>query len=451
MGILVVNGGSEPESEKWLDFCLAKIKKHTRWPNYTIYIWNNNFTDPTVTQRVKKIRAARLINTTDPKELAHIHAVPLQKLYEVARKDGVKYIVTMDTDAFPVRDNWLKFLVERLDEQTVIAGVWRDELKKGIDPYIHPSCLCTTVDYIEKHNIRLDLIDHKAEKKIDTLSHLSDIAVQHNKKLFKLTRSNVNQLHFIMGGLYGDLIYHHAAGSRKSITFWGEERTQFLGIKNIIINRTLRNLVFHHDRQLIYWLKGKSRNGSAIWETPDPLFILGIHQDAVNCLVQSLGLNKSIHRGDTPQKEMKGTPLYIAFYTYPLVFPDIPPGPTKARLTSTHQWNTYYSSVLKLHRKLYFPIVKFDIGNPDDSVKQVVQLAIDLGLDPNLKKITGNIYQLVEKVEKDNVTNVPAECSQTFGYLEENRLQSLPGTFAYEILKLKKELWELEDKEQTDA
>ena len=40
--------------------------------------------------------------------------------------------------------------------------------------------------------------------------------------LHGLRRSNRHNFHFIMGGVYGDLVYHHGAGSRPDITFWGE-------------------------------------------------------------------------------------------------------------------------------------------------------------------------------------------------------------------------------------
>ena len=35
-----------------------------------------------------------------------------------------------------------------------------------------------------------------------------------------LFRSNVRNFHPILGGLYGDLLYHHGAGSRRAL-FWG--------------------------------------------------------------------------------------------------------------------------------------------------------------------------------------------------------------------------------------
>ena len=42
------------------------------------------------------------------------------------------------------------------------------------------------------------------------------------KELNRLLRSNRRNFHFLIGGLYGDLLYHHGAGSRHA-KFWTSE------------------------------------------------------------------------------------------------------------------------------------------------------------------------------------------------------------------------------------
>ena len=264
VGILIVNGGGDPSAGRWLHICLKKINSHTERSDYKIYLWNNNLGDTSVIEALKIYPGIQLINAAAGEKLKHQHASPLQKLYEIARYDKVQYIVTMDTDAFPVKTNWLPYLIRQLDDQTVLAGVWRDELKKAIEPYIHPSCLCTTVDFVEKYRLRFDEVDISPEKKMDTLSCFTRTALINNKKLFKLRRSNKEQFHYIMGGLYGDLIYHHGAGSRKYILFWGEEKSAALRLKNKTINESLQCMVFNYEQQYIDWLMGKLLGKSAL-------------------------------------------------------------------------------------------------------------------------------------------------------------------------------------------
>ena len=460
--ILVVNGGSSPEQKEWLDLCLTKIKEHTKRPSYTVYVWNNNIDDANVSRYTEKIPGTRLIHAPRDTKLAHIHAVPLQKLYEEAKKDGVKYIVTMDTDAFPITDNWLKFLLGRLDKKTVVAGVWRDELRKGIEPYIHPSCLCTTVGFIEKHNIRLDLIDHKAEKRIDTLSHLTDIALKNNKEVFRLRRDNVNQLHYLMGGIYGGLIYHHSAGSRKHISFWGEKATRAGGTRNMKINEALHQMLFRHNREFIDWLMGKPLDGRPDPNSSDSLFIFSSHREPANILAQTLESNRrgnTVTRIDEPRgisqiasdQQTRGSPPVIAVYTNPrAILRDASDSGTEDG-DPLEKWISYYSSVVDLHRRFSFPIIKIDPVNPAESISELAGLSMGLGLDPDLRRISEAVRRPIEDGRIKHDGSLPSDCAKAFEYLDKHRLRILPGSFEYNLLRWKEDLLEADDEEKLHA
>src|SRR5262249_2387042 len=55
---------------------------------------------------------------------------------ELARKQNrSQYIVTLDSDAFPLTDDWLPALRSRLTGQVKVAGIHHHR------DYIHPSCL----------------------------------------------------------------------------------------------------------------------------------------------------------------------------------------------------------------------------------------------------------------------------------------------------------------------
>lgn len=101
--ILIVNGGKDPEQGKWIQLCLSKILEHTKWENYHIYVWNNNVEDELVKEYLTQSRYVTLMQANPEEHLSHIHATPLQRLYELARKDKAKYIVAMDSDAHPIK------------------------------------------------------------------------------------------------------------------------------------------------------------------------------------------------------------------------------------------------------------------------------------------------------------------------------------------------------------
>lgn len=289
VGILIVNGGKDPKEGRWLEICVDKIKQQTEWPNYHLYVWNNNVHDFRINQILKSFPNQTLVQA--PAEtLSHPHAVPLQRLYEIARQDGCHYIVTMDSDAHPICKGWLMEMIGALDEKTVISAVWRDELNKGIRPYAHPSCFCTSVDFIEKHHLRLDFIAPRSEKvKHDTMTIFTDKALELGLHIHKLRRSNRNEVHRLIGGIYGDMVYHHGAGTRIIIGFHDDEeyRTQLLLEENRKIRDLATSLIFRHYDKYISWLKGWAADAAST-SSARFFLIVGMHRSGTRCLAGSL-------------------------------------------------------------------------------------------------------------------------------------------------------------------
>jgi hypothetical protein len=448
VGILIVNGGENPSEGKWLSLSLRKITEHTKWPNYKIYIWNNDPQDEPVSKLVKETPHAVLFNARSDDKMEHVHAVPLQKLYEKARKDRAKYIVTFDTDAFPLKDGWIRYLVQQLDEATVIAGVWRDELET-IEPYVHPSCLCTSVDFLEKYNIRFDSVDTVTDKNVDTLSHFSDIAVRNGKNLFKLCRSNKNQLHHYMGGVYDDWIYHQGAGSRKGVFFWGEERTDEVFQRNSRIRRALNVLVFRYQKQFIDWQMGRVQ----IYDTPkkrgECAVVLGMDGSGMESLAEileccglflcdgekSFGISHIEPLSEIPEKIQ-----IVAHYQHPLTAAR---SLKRTREYSTERglelWADYYDRMIRLHRKFKFPLLKFDLTEPGQYVDSLAQFAVQLGLNPDLKELSDIVSR--QPVLEGKTEPIPDSCLVLYEYLEENSYKMDSDLFSFHILNLKKDLF----------
>lgn len=255
VAILIVNGGVDPDEGKWIELCVNKIREHTEWDNYKIYVWNNNSEDDQATEFLTRSPNLSLIQASATQKLAHFHAVPLQKLYEKAATEGAKYIVTMDNDAHPLRRDWLTTLINNLNKRTVVAGIWRDELKRAINPYIHPSCLCTSVDFIEKHRLKFDHIPPNINGQVnDTLSSFTTTATDLGLNTYQLHRSNKNNFHRLMGGIYGQLIYHHGGGNRNKFKFWDEPKFEELRYLNGYICKRSAELIFTDYPMYISWL-----------------------------------------------------------------------------------------------------------------------------------------------------------------------------------------------------
>jgi hypothetical protein len=256
--ILIVNGGDSTESNRWIQLCLEQIAAHTEYPNYHIYVWNNRIADKALEDWLLTWPQLTLLSAAGYERLNHPHSTPLQRLYHLARQEGAEYIVTMDSDAHPLRSDWLIKLLSSLEDGAAIAGVWRNEMVPAIRPHIHPSCLCTTVGFIEQHRLRFDFDCTHSKERTDTLSHFTWIAEANGFSIHRLLRSNQRNFHHWMGGIYGDLIYHHVAASREGVVF---HSNPYKGLGQSDENRQLRDktakLLFNHYDQYIRWLRGQ--------------------------------------------------------------------------------------------------------------------------------------------------------------------------------------------------
>lgn len=258
IAVLIVNGGIDPKQGRWLDLCLPKLQASLAARLFHVYIWNNKYADQALRRSLSALSWVTYLEAASYERLTHPHAVPLQRLYTLARDEGAEFIVTLDSDAHPLRQDWLVQLVTALEEGAVLTGVWRDELSNGIAPYVHPSCLATTVDFIEQHNLRFDLLgSNRDTEQHDTLAHFTRAAQSANLPIFPLRRSNVNNFHRLMGGVYGDLIYHHGAGTRQQISFWGESKqTERSHLYEQMRDAAAEYLLTDYERYL-GWLQGR--------------------------------------------------------------------------------------------------------------------------------------------------------------------------------------------------
>lgn len=496
--ILIVNGGQDPPQGQWLRLCLDKVRAHTREPHHHLYVWNNNIADRSVTGLVGSLPNATLLNADPAETLVHPHAVPLQRLYERAVADGARHIVTLDSDAHPLRDDWLTGLINALDDKTVLAGIWRDELATGIEPYLHASCLCVTVDFIREHALRFDAIpDHHAGKRSDTLSTFTDQADQLGLGIHKLRRSNRNNIHHLIGGIYGDTIYHHGAGSRAEVFFWGGQWTAEADRLNRQFRDTAAALLFEHYDRYIAWLRGGQ----------ETVFILGMHRSGTSCLAGCLE-RCGLHLGDVnranphnPRGNHELRPLVqlhesvlnrlggswsnppaavamtdaekktaleiiapvlatspagikeprlllllddwlnlfpscqrIGAYRHPAaVAQSLSKRDSLSEADAARLWLRYNDALARHHRANPFPLISFDIAGVDDYAHTVACAAVALGLQPDLAGIRSFVNDELRHGARSTAP-APDVCRETFDYLESHQYR--PGPFEEGIVRL---------------
>lgn len=258
--ILIVNGFdrhsrwgkyslNEALQYPWVKLCLRQIEAHTAQGSYQVLLWDN----VGIAGQRHDLRAHPNVRVLPPRQARIERGHPTALDILVRETDpGTGYVVTLDTDAFPIRDGWLKQLTASLEAGAGVSGIYRDELAPQIRPYIHPSCLCARRDDLLSYGVSF-----RKGSGQDSGQHLSEVLGRHRGGT-ALRRSNARNLHFLMGGLYGDLIYHHGAGSRRP-HFWGMPYQE----SDEVIRRRLRDAAFGDLPGLVALLRGERHGGLA--------------------------------------------------------------------------------------------------------------------------------------------------------------------------------------------
>ena len=201
----------------WIRIFLEQLERHTPAGSYDLLVWDNSFF-PEQLELIAASPSARVFSESGSgKDVRHGRA--LDRLLQQVPAE-TEYVVTLDTDSFPIRDGWLENVLGRLQEGASLVGVWRDEMAPEIRPYVHPSCLAA------RRETLLELgINFAREDGQDVGQNITSAVLERGGGISRLRRSNARNLHFLLAGIYGDLVYHHGAGSRHA-SFWTSDDAQ---------------------------------------------------------------------------------------------------------------------------------------------------------------------------------------------------------------------------------
>jgi hypothetical protein len=255
--ILMVNGfhrrsssAAEAVRYPWIALALREVARHSTEADYEVHVWDN-----ANLARHRSIfdanRRVRVWRAESPcRDVPHGKA--LDEL--VARTDeDVEYLITLDTDALPICDGWIRSLTGYLDDGAALAGVWRDEMTARLRPFVHPSCLC-----IRRRELLGLGVSFARGMGQDVGQNLTEDLLRRGRRIVQLRRSNARNAHFLIGGIYGDLVYHHGAGSRRA-GFWTSTNLE----EDERIRVLLREAAFRNVDHLVAVLRGHTPND--IW------------------------------------------------------------------------------------------------------------------------------------------------------------------------------------------
>jgi hypothetical protein len=160
------------------------------------------------------------------------HGTYLDMLVEYALADGCNYICTLDVDSWPIQPDWINIIEELLTKQNAVAAsILRAENGDTVLP--HPSfsfvraelfrdkdCRFWTDENMRSNKFRNFLHMHKQFG--DTGAALGFFLESRKLPWVRLLRSNRKNHHYLMAGIYENLIFHVGASSRGSLLFRGD-------------------------------------------------------------------------------------------------------------------------------------------------------------------------------------------------------------------------------------
>lgn len=256
--ILVVNGfdriglwgihfdQSDALRYPWIEVCLRELQRRTRGSDYEVLVWDN-------TQMPE--RGAQAAEHDVVGGLVLNHSRSLQRLWSLVGNE-FEYVMMLDTDAFPIQDGWIERLKGCLAAAS-LADIWRDEIAVRLPPFVHPSCLFARRERL----LRMD--QPCSDEGVQDVGQRITLKIAGaGEDIVPLRRSNARNAHFLIGGIYGDLVYHHAAGSRVPIFRMteGEDRDEQIYTR-------LRSAVFEDVAGLMSVLRGEGVDDLGLeWE-----------------------------------------------------------------------------------------------------------------------------------------------------------------------------------------
>ena len=227
LGILVVYYIGD-DGNRILPLHLKHIRDNTKQTNFKIYAAANRLREP-----FKKILLSEEMVDVVPLPTVMAresgeHGQYLDLLTQHAIAEGCTHICTFDVVSWPISPTWAVQVLDWMREDGAdLVSVFREE---NGDTYLpHPCFLFTPVDLLRKYhanfwpdrelreNLEFKNFLQQTRQRLDTGIGFGHVVWKHKLNWKRLVRSNSVDEHYLMSGIYGNIVYHIGASSRLKI------------------------------------------------------------------------------------------------------------------------------------------------------------------------------------------------------------------------------------------
>lgn len=204
-----------------LRFIAATLSRYA----YTIYAAANRLA-PDLRRVLSATPNVKLVELPYTEERANSeHAIYLDNLLQFAYADGCSHLVALDSDSFPIADDWPTLLLTKMNGQLRFSAVLRAE--NGDTDLPHPCGYFMLREFYADHRPSLlpapalsrsprfqEFLRHSKQRS-DTGIGYGYALWDSKEQWLPLLRSNRTNPHFLMAGIYGKIFFHLGSSSRR--------------------------------------------------------------------------------------------------------------------------------------------------------------------------------------------------------------------------------------------
>lgn len=224
LAILVVYFLKDDADIPLLRLHLDRIARHTHVP-YTLYAVANRVSPRAraLIEAQPNVRICEVPATNLRASREHGHY--LDAILPIAVDDGASHVCTLDVDSFPIADDWVEVIVRAAPPASGLAGVLRSE--NGDVALPHPSCVLARREFFEEHRPSFSpdsdytpefrAFLRATEQAADTGIHLGYVLWRNRLPWGHLARTNVRNPHYLMAGIYADVVFHLGSAGRTAV------------------------------------------------------------------------------------------------------------------------------------------------------------------------------------------------------------------------------------------
>ncbi len=163
-----------------------------------------------------------IVNGADPTDytnmVVHIpkltsHRQGITRALELFRQHRHRFshFLLLDSDCWPVRADWVSIINRLLDTTYMCAAPVRAE---NFDIFPHPCAFYMAASFLEYANFNFSKIKNLLGLEIADVGTAMPVVVAGRPIWYPLPKTNYIAPHPVYASIYGDLFYHHCAGSR---------------------------------------------------------------------------------------------------------------------------------------------------------------------------------------------------------------------------------------------